>query len=206
MASGRTRTREALESRKMGLPPPTQRDLWLPVRRPAERAGQTGSDHIFLPHDAVYERASDGWRYTGPVAREQRHVWTSPASWIGSGDFSCPTGRPLGATACRRRLGYPSSSSSNVFASWRSTVSKPSVHPPAVERRQQRVWLSPLALALPQPGEGSSRLGAPGMWPAEWAGRAVGLEPGAGAAVYTVYASALSALKNASFQCIPGRP
>jgi hypothetical protein len=29
---------------------------------------------------------------------------------------------------------------------------------------------------------------------------------GAGAAVSQAYASALSALKNASFQCIPGRP
>ena len=38
------------------------------------------------------------------------------------------------------------------------------------------------------------------------AGRAAVPEPGAGVTVSKAYASALSALKNASFQCIPGRP
>jgi hypothetical protein len=42
-----------------------------------------------------------------------------------------------------------------------------------------------------------------------WVGRSsagAGAGAGAGAAVSPAYASALSALKNASFQCIPGRP
>ena len=40
---------------------------------------------------------------------------------------------------------------------------------------------------------------------ASWVGRS-SAGAGAGAAVSQAYASALSALKNASFQCIPGRP
>ena len=42
---------------------------------------------------------------------------------------------------------------------------------------------------------------------AYWTGQSSGgAGAGAGAAVSQAYASALSALKNASFQCIPGRP